>query len=123
MANASKNIKISKDSADSITKDSIKDLNRISNDEKEELLSFNVRESGLSKFSLFVAFCIMFLVLSVLLPKIYLSNNVYYVSRDISRLNAEKDMLSEEKIRLKREIEMINNKHLMLELGENNANF
>lgn len=98
--------------------DSIDSINRISSSEKEELLSFKVQEQGISKFNLFVAFCILVLVLSVLLPKIYLVNNIYYVSRDISRLNSENSLLDEERIKLDKEIEKVNNKHLMLEIND-----
>ncbi|MWV62919.1 hypothetical protein DCO58_01620 [Helicobacter saguini] len=90
--------------------------NRISSNEKEELLNFKVQEQGISKFNLLTAFCILLLVLSIIIPKIYLANNIYYVSRDISRLNSEKNLLDEEKIKLDKEIETINNKHLMLEI-------
>lgn len=89
---------------------------RISNIEKEELLDFTSNEVGLSKFNLIMAFCILFLILSIFAPKIYLSNNIYYISREISRLHAVKELLAEEKLRLQGEIEKIHNKHLLLEL-------
>lgn len=90
---------------------------RISNDEKEWLATFNAPKEGVSKFHLFVAFFIILLIMSIFIPKIFVSNNIYYTSREISRLHAEKELLYEEKMRLQREIEKINNKHLMLELG------
>lgn len=93
-------------------------INRISSNEKEELLGFKVQEQGVSRFNLLVAFCILALTLSVMLPKIYLANNIYYVSRDISRLNSENSLLDEERIKLDKEIEMVNNKHLMLEIND-----
>ena len=65
---------------------------------------------------LIMAFCILFLILSIFAPKIYLSNNIYYISREISRLHAVKEILAEEKLRLQGEIEKIHNKHLLLEL-------
>ena len=89
---------------------------RISNIEKEELLDFTSNEVGLGKFNLIMAFCILFLILSIFAPKIYLSNNIYYISREISRLHAVKELLAEEKLRLQGEIEKIHNKHLLLEL-------
>lgn len=90
---------------------------RISNDEKEGLVTFNVSKEGVSKFHLFIAFFIILLIMSIFIPKIFISNNIYYTSREISRLHAEKELLYEERMRLQREVEKINNKHLMLELG------
>ncbi len=90
---------------------------RISNDEKEGLVNLNMPKEGLSKFHLITAFLAIFLIMSMFIPKIFIANNIYYTSREISRLHAEQELLYEEKIRLQREIELINNKHLMLELG------
>ena len=92
--------------------------NRISNEEKDELISFSTKESGLGLFNLILALLILFLILSVFIPKIYLSNNIYYTSRDIAKLQAEKDLLYEEKRKLQRSIQTINNGHLLLEIGE-----
>ncbi|WP_245945682.1 hypothetical protein [Helicobacter didelphidarum] len=94
------------------------DSMRISNDEKEGLMNFTHNEEGLAKFHLIMAFCVLFLILSVFIPKIYLSNNIYYTSRAISKLTIEKDLLYEENMRLQQEIEKINDKHLLLEIGE-----
>lgn len=92
---------------------------RISNDEKEGLVNFaTAKVTGLSKFHLIMSFCVVFLMLSVFIPKIFISNNIYYTSREISRLHAEKELLHEERMRLQREMEIIKNRHLMLELGE-----
>lgn len=90
---------------------------RISNDEKEGLVSFSESTQGLDKFHLIMAFFVLLLIMSVFVPKIFISNNIYYTSREIARLHAEKELLHEERMRLQREIELINNKHLMLELG------
>ncbi len=91
---------------------------RISSDEKEELINFSVKTRGLSRFHLVMSFFVVFLILSVFIPKIFISNNIYYASREISKLNSEKELLREEKMRLQREVEIIDNKHLLLELGE-----
>lgn len=111
--NNSKNINKKKDTTLDSNKDSI---NRISSSEKEELLNFGELQQGISKFNLFLAFGILALILSVLLPKIYLANKIYYVSRDISRLSNEQSLLNEEYAKLNKEIEKVNNKHLLLEL-------
>lgn len=103
---------------DSVIQDSIKELDmRISNDEKEGLVSLETQKEGLGKWHLFLAFCVLFLIMSIFIPKIFISNNIYYTSREIARLHAEKELLHEERMRLQREIEIINNKHLLLELG------
>ena len=107
----SKNMESKKDSNDNPD-------SRISSSEKEELLNFTYTKDGLAKFHLAMAFCVMALILSMLIPKIFIANRIYYTSRDIARLNAEKELLDEEKIRLMREIEDIKNKHFLLELGE-----
>lgn len=90
---------------------------RISNDEKEELVAFSEKKEGIGKFKLIQAFLIISLIMGIFIPKIFVSNNIYYTSREIARLHAEKELLYEEKMRLQREVEIINNKHLMLELG------
>lgn len=92
-------------------------LTRISATEKEDLLNFTQETQGLSKFDLILSFGVLFLVLSIFIPKIYLSNNIYYVGREVSRLQAEKSLLHDEKIRLQKQIEEIMNKHRLLELG------
>nr|WP_034558164.1 hypothetical protein [Helicobacter muridarum] len=91
---------------------------RISNDEKEELVKISIpKGDGLGKFNLLIAFLLLGLILSIFLPKIYVSNNIYYISRSIAKLQAEKELLLEEKQRLNRNIESIKNKHLLMELG------
>lgn len=96
---------------------SVNETTRISNDEKEELVSMSLPQGeGLGKFNLLIAFLLLGLILSIFLPKIYISNNIYYVSRNISKLQAEKELLLEEKQNLNRNIELIKNKHLLMEL-------
>ncbi|RDU73796.1 hypothetical protein CQA66_01025 [Helicobacter aurati] len=91
---------------------------RISNDEKEDLIGYPLSEGeGLGKFNLLIAFLLLGLILSIFVPKIYVSNNIYYISRDIAKLQAEKELLHEEKERLHRNLESIKNKHLLMELS------
>lgn len=97
--------------------DSIENNSRISHAEKDELMDFKAQKEGLGFFDLFIAIFILILILGIFTPKIYLSNNIYYISRDITRLYSEKELLNEERIRLEKEIEYINQKHLRLELG------
>lgn len=95
------------------------DSTRISTNEKEELIGSSPIEQtrGLGKFNLLVALLLLLLILSVFVPKIYISNNIYYLSRDLARLQAERDLLREEQLRAYRSIENIKNRHLLMELG------
>ena len=95
------------------------DSTRISTNEKEELIGSSPIEQtrGLGKFNLLVALLLLLLILSIFVPKIYISNNIYYLSRDLARLQAERDLLREEQLRAYRSIENIKNRHLLMELG------
>jgi cell division protein FtsL len=55
--------------------------------------------------ALFIVLGILFLTLLFLMPKIYLQNNIYYVSKDINRLNAQYISLKEENKALKQQHE------------------
>lgn len=80
--------------------------------EKGENLSF--------KFLLKV-FCAMFIGLLLLIPMIYIKNQIYYLSRDISVLFGEFSVLNEENLDLKKEIELINFKNQVLDSLEVNV--
>ena len=47
----------------------------------------------------------LFLALSMYIPKIYVSNNIYYTSKDINRLYAHYISLQEENIFLAQQLE------------------
>lgn len=93
----------------------MKEFQRIEEYEKDELL-FENPKNGLDIGILFVAYAIITFSLIILVPKIYLTSNIYYSSRDIAKLQTQKDLLKEENDRLKRELENIKFKYLMMNL-------
>ncbi|PAF47173.1 hypothetical protein BKH41_07785 [Helicobacter sp. 12S02232-10] len=90
---------------------------RIKEHEKEELLFEEEHTKGLSVNALFAAYMILVFSLIVLLPKIYLASNIYYVSRDIAKLQTQENLLKEENHRLERELEDVRFKYLMMDLS------
>ena len=57
------------------------------------------------KKALFIVFGIMIVSMVLLLPKIYLRNNIYYLSKDINKLNVQYISLKEENKFLKQQHE------------------
>lgn len=55
--------------------------------------------------ALFIVLGALVLTLALLMPKIYLQNNIYYVSKDINQLNAQYISLKEENKALKQQHE------------------
>lgn len=55
--------------------------------------------------ALFIVLGALLLTLALLMPKIYLQNNIYYVSKDINQLNAQYISLKEENKALKQQHE------------------
>lgn len=53
--------------------------------------------------------------LAVIIPGIYIKNEIYYISRDISKLYGEYSVLKEENRELKRKIEAIRFKNQVLD--------
>ncbi len=72
-------------------------------------------EKNLSTKLLFGVFLVLFSVFLVILPKIYLKNEIYYNSRDISKLYNEYNILKEENIMLKRKLEYLKFKNQVLD--------
>jgi len=58
-----------------------------------------------AKKALFIVFGLMILVLTLFIPKIYLQNNIYYVSKNINKLNNQYISLKEENKFLKQQHE------------------
>ncbi len=58
-----------------------------------------------AKNSLFFAFSILIISLILFTPKIFLRNNIYYVSRDINKLYAHYTSLKEENRFLRQRLE------------------
>ncbi|CRF48165.1 putative [Helicobacter heilmannii] len=79
---------------------------RATDKEREALFAENKEEQqGLSPLNLGAVFIIFFITLVLFAPKIYLSNNIYYISRSIQKLQSQKELLQEEKHRLELELE------------------
>ncbi len=57
------------------------------------------------KSAIVIVFAILFFILALYFPKIYLRNNIYYVSKDINRLYAHYISLQEENIFLAQQLE------------------
>ncbi|RKV55815.1 hypothetical protein [Helicobacter pylori] len=76
---------------------------RIEEDEKKEFANENPH--GLSLMNLIGVLVFGGAFLALLAPKIYLSNNIYYISRKINTLEDQKRLLLEEQQILKNELE------------------
>lgn len=50
---------------------------------------------------------IFFIALALFCPKVYLANNIYYISKEIANLQVSRDILEEQNKQLKREREDI----------------
>lgn len=84
-------------------------------DEKNELLEqTDIAEENISFHQLLLVFLVIFIALVVLLPKVYISNQIYYLSKEVSDLNSKKDVLLEEKSLLRSKIEEISYKQQIL---------
>ncbi len=57
------------------------------------------------KKALFIVFSALIITLVFFMPKIFLQNNIYYVSKDINKLNAQYISLKEENKFLKQQHE------------------
>ncbi|HJE03841.1 MULTISPECIES: hypothetical protein [Arcobacteraceae] len=68
-----------------------------------------------SKNSLFIAYIIFFTAIFIFLPRIYVKNNIYYVSKDINRLYSQYISLNEENIFLAKQLEEIKFKNQVLD--------
>ena len=58
-----------------------------------------------SKNSIIIAFGLLFIALILYIPKIYFTNNIYYVSKDINKLYAHYISLKEENKFLAQQLE------------------
>lgn len=87
--------------------------------DKEQLLQshdeYQKTEHNISVRSLFIAYLILFLILAVALPKIYIANEIYYTSRDIAELRNKLNVLLEENKELKSKLEKIRYKNQIID--------
>jgi cell division protein FtsL len=73
----------------------------------EEYEKESKRVKNITFKNLIWTFILFFLVLAVTLPKIYISNQIYYLSKEINTLYHQYTALKEEKAHLKRKLESI----------------
>jgi len=70
----------------------------------------------LTKYNiLFIIFGFMFLVLIFFMPKIYLRNNIYYISKDINKLHSHYVSLKEENKFLQQQLEKMKYKNQIMD--------
>ena len=67
------------------------------------------------KSSLFIIFGTMFAILILFMPKIYLRNNIYYVSKDINKLYSHHISLKEENKFLQQQLEKMKYKNQIMD--------
>lgn len=91
---------------------------RISSSERYGLLEESRTVSGLSTKTLIIGLTIFFIILLNLIPKIYISNEIYYLSRDVIKLNNQYSLLIDEKHKLQRNLEDVKIKYLLENIGE-----
>jgi len=85
-----------------------------SND-KQELLEEYDEEKNLDFKFLLLIYLSLAIALSIILPKIYIKNQIYYISRDIHKLYSEDSILKEENTYLKQKLESIRFKNQVLD--------
>jgi cell division protein FtsL len=88
-------------------------------DDKNELLEQYDAEQKVEKNLdfrfLLLVYMAMFVAFLVILPKIYIKNQIYYMSRDINKLYGEYSILKEENRVLKQNLENIRFKNQILD--------
>ncbi|MDE5592094.1 MAG: hypothetical protein K2I63_03960 [Helicobacter sp.] len=87
--------------------------------EKEELLSSLEdisQEKNIPFKAVGIVLVFMFCAYALLMPKIYIRNHIYFVSRDIIQLQTQLDSLYEENKHIKKQLEDIKFKNLTHEL-------
>jgi cell division protein FtsL len=85
-----------------------------SND-KQELLEQYDKEKNLDFKFLLLVYLSLAVAFSIILPKIYIKNQIYYISRDIHKLYSENSILKEENTYLKQKLESIRFKNQVLD--------
>ncbi len=72
-------------------------------------------EKNLDFRFLILVYMVMFVAFLLILPKIYIKNQIYYMSRDIHKLYSEYSILSEENRVLKQNLENMRFKNQILD--------
>ena len=81
----------------------------------EEYDNEQKREKNLDFKFLMIVYISMTIAFLIVLPKIYIKNQVYYISRDINQLYSEYSILNEENKYLKQKLESIRFKNQVLD--------
>lgn len=102
---------IAKQSQDSISI-SHSERDALFNDDKVDM------PDGLGVSSLILAYCLLFFILLVFIPKVYLANSIYYVSKNIHYLHSQKEALKNDNLLLQHKLEATKFNFLTLELDE-----
>lgn len=88
-------------------------------DDKNQLLDQYDAEQKVEKNIdfrfLLLVYMVMFVAFLLILPKIYIKNQIYYMSRDINKLYGEYSILKEENRVLKQNLENIRFKNQILD--------
>jgi cell division protein FtsB len=98
--------------------ESLKSINNISQGRDELLKDFDSeqnRPKDISVKTLLLVYFTVFLALAILLPKVYISNQIYYSSKEVSKMYHKYTALKEEKDFLKRELEKLRYQTLVID--------
>ncbi|MGX3044498.1 hypothetical protein [Helicobacter sp. T3_23-1056] len=89
---------------------------RINQNERDELFAIEAipKDEGLNVRYLIYAYLGLGTLLLICMPKIWLSSAIYYTSRDINKLQTQRDLLQEENKRLQNEREKLKYQYLKL---------
>ncbi len=77
----------------------------LSQAERDELNSFNQIQKHIGGKDLILGYLIAFIIFCLFAPKIYVSNQIYSLSRDIAKISYHLELLKEENKNLKQELE------------------
>lgn len=87
--------------------------------DKNKLLEFGgseqKKERNLDCKTLATAYLGLFIALALFLPKIYITNQIYYISREIGDLSGKRDVLLEENRELRLKLERMKYKNQILD--------
>ena len=91
---------------------------RVDEHEREELsapiLLQETAHRGLGTLQLRMGFVILGAILLLAVPKVYLTSSIYYMSKEISALQTQYDMLHEQNKQLKHNVEDLRYKYMIL---------
>ncbi|MFC2345933.1 hypothetical protein [Campylobacter sp.] len=73
------------------------------------------KEQNLDYKTLATAYLGLFIALALFLPKIYITNQIYYISREIGDLSGKRDVLLEENRELRLKLERMKYKNQILD--------